>query len=322
MEIITKLSVAAIALIAVPTSAYADCPPSLSGTTSEFTIDLDGCSVKVLNTETLPIVPGMEIVVIDPTTDTIGSDGGKLINSVNSALASKAATDFVNSENDAQDVRLDQFNGTSETVEEWATSTDNQVDQNKTDIDTLETEKADKSDTYTKKDVDDANDLQNEEINKKADTEYVDGKNKDQDEVIATKASTAYVDAENDAQDTRLDGHDTQLGDHNARLNAHDVAIGDLENGVSANSAAISNNSKAIKENAAGVAIALSMPDAFLDSTENFSIAAGFGGFDSETAFGVIGSARLDQTWSLYGGGGMSTNGNNFGWKAGARAGW
>ena len=77
-----------------------------------------------------------------------------------------------------------------------------------------------------------------------------------------------------------------------------------------------------IGENSEGVAIAMSMPDAFLDSTENFSIAAGFGGFEGESAFGAIGSARIDKTFSLYAGGGMSLSGEHFGWKVGARAGW
>ena len=91
---------------------------------------------------------------------------------------------------------------------------------------------------------------------------------------------------------------------------------------IESNAHAIAANSTAIQENAEGVAIAMAMPDAFLDSTENFSIAAGFGGFNGETAFGAIGTARIYGSFSAYAGGGVSTSGSQWGWKVGARAGF
>lgn len=112
-------------------------------------------------------------------------------------------------------------------------------------------------------------------------------------------------------------------------LEDHGDRIGSLEGGVSANSAAISANTallsqhtKQLDEQAKATAIALAMPDAYLDASEKFAIAGGLGGWGDETALGFIATGRIDNTWSLYAGAGADTEFDQFGWKAGARAGW
>jgi len=141
-------------------------------------------------------------------------------------------------------------------------------------------------------------------------------KNVDQDADIETNTDNIAQNKE------RMDQFNGTSGTVEAWATSVDETNSAQNVAIANNAAAISSNAAGIEENSKGVAISMAMPDAFLDATENFSIAAGFGGFESDTAFGVIGSARLDKTWSLYGGGGMSTEGDTYGWKAGARAGW
>ena len=110
---------------------------------------------------------------------------------------------------------------------------------------------------------------------------------------------------------------------HNAAVNhAQDNRLDRHRLDIDENTAAINHNTAAIEDNAASAAIALSMPDSFLNDSESYSIAAGFGGTGDDTAFGAIGTIRFDETWSGYVGGGLSFKGDQYGWKAGARAGW
>ena len=138
----------------------------------------------------------------------------------------------------------------------------------------------------------------------------------------ATHARIDANEAKNDEQDGRLDGHDTTLVNHNSRIN-HNAAVNHAQDDrIDENTAAINHNTAAIEDNAASAAIALSMPDSFLNDSESYSIAAGFGGTGDDTAFGAIGTIRFDETWNGYVGGGLSFKGDQYGWKIGARAGW
>ncbi|HET8727604.1 MAG TPA: hypothetical protein VFO41_08860 [Alphaproteobacteria bacterium] len=98
------------------------------------------------------------------------------------------------------------------------------------------------------------------------------------------------------------------LGEHSETLDIH--------------TAVLSRHSAQIDKLGKGVAVAMSMPDAYLESDKNFAIAAGFGGFDGDLGFGAVGTVRIDKTWSLYGGVGLSLDGGEVGFKGGGRASW
>jgi hypothetical protein len=67
---------------------------------------------------------------------------------------------------------------------------------------------------------------------------------------------------------------------------------------------------------------ALSLP-AWLQQNENFSVSGGLGFSDGgETALGLTGIMRLDQSWAAFGGVAVSTDGGAWAGKAGARVGW
>lgn len=141
---------------------------------------------------------------------------------------------------------------------------------------------------------------------------------------------------ENDRQQRQINTNNAVNWHQKRRLDDHDDAIGSLEDhnlvqdaAINANSSALMEHSKTLASHSRrlddqekGIAISIAMPDAYLNPLEKFAVAAGFGGYEGETAFGAIGAVRIDQTFSLYAGGGMSTDGDQFGWKAGARAGW
>lgn len=77
--------------------------PTTSGGDT-LTITATDCHLVITDPAVLPIVPGMGIVVHDPITGEVGSDGGALIADVNAALAAKADTTYVDSQNAAQDI--------------------------------------------------------------------------------------------------------------------------------------------------------------------------------------------------------------------------
>lgn len=91
---------------------------------------------------------------------------------------------------------------------------------------------------------------------------------------------------------------------------------------ISANTALLSQHSSRLDSHAKGLAIAMAMPDTWLQPHEKFAIAGNIGGFDDETAIAFSGIARIDETWSLNAGLGSDTEFKEFGWKFGARAGW
>jgi uncharacterized coiled-coil protein SlyX len=105
----------------------------------------------------------------------------------------------------------------------------------------------------------------------------------------------------NQQQDMRLNAHEAILSQHSATLGAH---------------------SRRLDKHEKGLAIAMSMPDTWLSDKEKFAIAGNIGGFGDETALGFAMIGRVNETWSLNMGVGTDTSGNEFGWKAGARAGW
>jgi hypothetical protein len=88
-------------------SAHAACNPAPAITGGDtLTITATDCHLVITDPAVLPIVPGMSIVVHDPATGEIGSDGGALITGVNAALATKADTTYVDSENAAQNTAI------------------------------------------------------------------------------------------------------------------------------------------------------------------------------------------------------------------------
>ncbi len=106
------------------------------------------------------------------------------------------------------------------------------------------------------------------------------------------------------------------------RLDTLDGRIGDAQQAISAHSALLSQHSKRLDEQEKGIAIALSMPDAWLSDKDRFAIAGNIGGFNGETALGFAGIGRINQTWSLNSKIGTDVEFKQFGWSVGARAGW
>lgn len=104
------------------------------------------------------------------------------------------------------------------------------------------------------------------------------------------------------------------------KQNASDIGAVQADNANQWN--AINGNSDRLDTHAKGLAIAMSMPDAWLGEKEKFAVAGNVGGFDSETALGFAAIARIDHTWSLNTKFGADTGFEEYGWTVGARAGW
>lgn len=98
--------------------------------------------------------------------------------------------------------------------------------------------------------------------------------------------------------------------------------LGQYGNTLDSHSAMLSAHSKKLEEHAKGIAIAMSLPDAWLEEKKRFAIAGSVGGFDGETAIGAAVILRLDETWSINGKLGSDTEFDQFGWTVGARASW
>lgn len=156
--------------------------------------------------------------------------------------------------------------------------------------------------------------------------------------------------AKNTEQDGRLDDHDAVDADHETRITAnttknveqdtrldgHDTAIGSLETDnvnqwtainahsalLSEHSATLANHGKRLDKHEKGLAIAMSMPDAWLSDKERFAIAGNIGGFGDEIALGIAAIGRIDGTWSLNAKAGTDSEAKEFGWSVGARAGF
>ena len=109
--------------------------------------------------------------------------------------------------------------------------------------------------------------------------------------------------------------HTGQINDLIGVTSTHGAAI-------SAHTAMLSEHTARLDEQAKGIAIAMSLPDAWLGEKEKFAIAGNIGGFGDETAIGFAAIGRIDQTWSLNAKFGGDTEFKEFGWTVGARAGW
>ena len=97
-----------------------------------------------------------------------------------------------------------------------------------------------------------------------------------------------------DAQQAILSQHSKEIGQINGRLDKHEK----------------------------GLAIAIAMPDAYLQQNEKFAIAGNLGFFDDETALAFAAIGRINQTWSVNAGIGSDTGFKEVGGKVGLRAGW
>ena len=205
--------------------------------------------------------------------------------------------------------------------------------------------------------VDSENADQDAVIATKADKSYVDSENAAQDSVIDTKADKTYVDSENASQQSQIDQNAGDISDNasniadNAAKNdeqddaieANEVGIATNSNAIQANAddigsletvaanhearlnshdALLSKHSDKLEDHSKGLAIAMSMPDAWLSDSKSFGIFGSVGGFDGETAVGFAAIGRIDQTFSLNAKLGADTSFEQFGWQAGFGAQW
>ena len=91
---------------------------------------------------------------------------------------------------------------------------------------------------------------------------------------------------------------------------------------LDAHTALLSQHTKRLDEQAKGLAIAMSMPDAWLSDKKTFGIFGSIGGFGDETAMGFAAIGRLNETWSVNGKFGADTSFEEFGWQVGFGAQW
>lgn len=112
----------------------------------------------------------------------------------------------------------------------------------------------------------------------------------------------------NAKQEERIDDLEDTVGGHTQAINAH--------------SALLSGHTAKLDEHGKGIAIAMALPDAWIESNKRFAIAGNIGGFGDETAIGAAVILRLDDVWSINGKLGADTGFEEFGWTAGARASW
>lgn len=71
-----------------------------------------------------------------------------------------------------------------------------------------------------------------------------------------------------------------------------------------------------------GLAVAMSLPDAWLSDTKSFGVFGSVGGYNGETAIGFAAIGRLNETWSLNAKLGADTSFDEIGWQVGAGAQW
>jgi hypothetical protein len=156
-----------------------------------------------------------------------------------------------------------------------------------------------------------------------------------------------------------IDENTTTLGEHTTTLGEHDEEIGDwkeknkdntitdvigiwtpdtdrAENNTSVKTAIeneeearinadnalgrrIDKNSEAIED---AIALSAAIPDSWLSDSENFALALGGGFTDGSSAFGGIGTFRINKNLSAYGGGSTLTDGGTWAAKGGVRLGW
>jgi chromosome segregation ATPase len=141
-------------------------------------------------------------------------------------------------------------------------------------------------------------------------------KNDEQDSTLATHTTQiAGVQAHNVIQDNRLGSLETVTAGHEVRLDAHDALL-------SQHASTLASHGNRLDKLEKGVAMSMAMPDLYLTEKERFSIAGNIGGFNDEIGFAAGAAMRLDQTWSLNAGVATDSEFKEFGWKAGARAGW
>jgi len=79
----------------------------------------------------------------------------------------------------------------------------------------------------------------------------------------------------------------------------------------------ILDNSQRLDKMAKGVAMSMSLPDAYLDRSETLAIAGGLGTFDGEVGFGAAITIRGNDQWSFSAGSALA--GGEYGGKVSAR---
>lgn len=112
------------------------------------------------------------------------------------------------------------------------------------------------------------------------------------------------------------------LSTHNSQIAALESLTATQGAAINAHSALLSQHSKRLDSVEKGVAISMSLPDAWLGEKERFAIMGNIGGFGGETAIGLGAVARIDQNWSVNAKFGADTEFEEFGWSLGARAGF
>lgn len=331
MKIITKITFTAIGLIASSASAYATC----SGTPTP------GAPSIILHTNAAAAQDCLD--TINDNESAISVNTADILS--NAANISQNATDItslqgqVNSndtditalqaENTAQGVTLADHEGRITTLEGndvvqdaaiTALQSQNAAQQTEIDANTASNTAQDATlanhEGRITTNESDIADLQSENASQ-------------QTEIDNNTAGVAANAATNATQQVSIDANTAKNVIQDNRLDGHDTAIGNLQidnanqwTSINANTALLSQHSATLGKHAKGIAIATAMPDTWLMPEENFAIAGGFGGFDDETAFAATAIARIDKTWSFNAGVGSDLDFEQFGWKAGLRAGF
>jgi hypothetical protein len=154
--------------------------------------------------------------------------------------------------------------------------------------------------------------------------------------ITTNTAGVAANKAKNTEQDGRLDdvedvnkAQDLVLVNHGSRISTNEGAIGNLQldnekqwNAIHANTDTLANHSAHLNKLDKGLAVAMSLPDAWLSDSKKFGIFGSIGGYNGETALGFAAIGRLDDTWTLNAKVGTDTSFDQVGWQVGAGAQW
>ena len=130
-------------------------------------------------------------------------------------------------------------------------------------------------------------------------------------EMIATEASR------NDTQAIAINQNAGSITENSAAILGNNQLIVANQNLIGRNYGLILDNAERIDKLAKGVAMSMSVPDAYLDKSESLSIAGGLGTFDGEVGFGAAITIRGNDNWSFSAGSALA--GGEFGGKVSAR---
>lgn len=164
---------------------------------------------------------------------------------------------------------------------------------------------------------------QDTEIGKKVDSETQTGVDSGQDgEIGKNRTAIGEWNAQNpETPDRETVRREIEKNDVDIETNARDIITNDLASRArdEALGRRIDKNSEAIED---AIALSAAIPDSWLSDSENFAISLGGGFTDGSSAFGGIGTFRINKNLSAYGGGSTLTDGGTWAAKGGVRLGW